>query len=99
MNNNKIHEGKRWGGMDWATEQREIMLIGNGGIGSFTALSLARIGHSLILIDPDICDLTNVQGGQLHRTTDIGRDKVAAVSEICREFGCTSEITTINEFF
>jgi molybdopterin/thiamine biosynthesis adenylyltransferase len=87
----------RWSGADWASEQRFIYLIGLGGIGSWTALNLARIGHSLCLIDGDVVDQTNVGGGQMYRTKDIGKNKVACVHEICREFGCSASMETYND--
>ena len=92
-------EGKRWSGFDWADQQKTIMLIGAGGIGSWTCLSLSRIMHEIILIDGDQVDQTNVQGGQLYRTKDIGKSKVAAVTEICREFGCVNQIMALNQMY
>jgi hypothetical protein len=44
-------------------------------------------------------DETNVQGGQLYRTKDIGKAKVNAVVDICREFGCINPIMPIAEKF
>jgi hypothetical protein len=95
----KKHEGKRWSGADWATEQREIMIVGCGGIGSWTALNLSRIGHNLILVDGDNVDETNVTGGQMFRTKDIGMSKAKTVKEICKEFGCENKITCVEEMF
>ncbi len=75
------------------------MIIGVGGIGSWLTLNLSRIGHRLILVDPDTVDETNVHGGQLFRTTDINRLKVDAVRSICRDFGCESSIDTVGALF
>lgn len=92
-----INNGKRWGGFDWATEQREMLLIGAGGINSWTALNLARIGHSLVICDDDFVDETNVLGGQFFKSKQIGTRKVWAVLENCREFGCTNGIDCVEE--
>lgn len=92
-------EGKRWSGFDWADQQQTIMMIGAGGIGSWTCLSLSRIMHEIILIDGDQVDQTNVQGGQLYRTKDVGKSKVSAVTEICREFGCVNQIMALNQMY
>lgn len=92
-------EGKRWSGFDWADQQKTIMMIGAGGIGSWTCLSLSRIMHEIVIIDGDMVDQTNVQGGQMYRTKDVGKSKVAAVVEICREFGCINEIMGIPEMY
>ena len=43
-------EGKRWSGFDWADQQKQIMMIGAGGIGSWTCLSLSRIMHEIVII-------------------------------------------------
>lgn len=85
----------RFSGADWASELRDIVLVGTGGIGSWLALNLSRIGHSLNLFDMDMVDETNVTGGQMFRKTDIGKPKVGAVMQTCRDFGCTNRILTI----
>lgn len=89
----------RFSGADWATELQPIILVGAGGIGSWTALNLSRIGHELFIIDPDIVDETNVIGGQLYRKSDIGKPKAIAVTELCRELGCISSITPVQDFY
>lgn len=93
----KMNEGKRWSGADWATEQRLITLVGLGGIGSWTALNLSRIGHELYLVDGDTVDETNVRGGQMYKMSDIGKTKALAVHEICREMGCVNCLDVIEE--
>lgn len=90
---------KRWSGADWADCKKDLCIIGLGGIGSWTALSLARIDHNLILIDGDTIDATNVSGGQMYRTSDIGKYKVNAIKEICRSFGCSGNIIPYQEFY
>jgi hypothetical protein len=95
----EAHIGKRWGGLDWADQKKEILIIGQGGIGSWLTLSLSRICHDLVTFDGDSVDVTNVEGGQLYRTKDIGKKKVMAVSEVCREFGCVNSITTVDEMY
>lgn len=87
----------RFSDLDWATELKEILVIGAGGIGSYTVYNLSRIGHSLNIFDYDSVDETNTIGGQLYRTKDVGKNKVSALTEIVREFGCINEITTFNE--
>ena len=89
----------RFSGLEWAEELKRIVLVGAGGIGSWTALNLSRIGHDLELIDGDSVDETNVHGGQMFRTKDIGKKKVSAVLEICREFGCINDISAIDSMF
>lgn len=63
-----------------------ITLIGCGGIGSPTALTLAKVGCSdLILIDPDSVEEHNLPN-QVFRLEDIGRSKVSACKEIIADF-------------
>jgi molybdopterin/thiamine biosynthesis adenylyltransferase len=89
----------RFSGAEWATELRPILVIGAGGISSWTILNLSRIGHELYIVDPDTVDETNVTGGQMYRTQDIGKSKVAAVTTLCREMGCVNPITAFPEYY
>ncbi len=87
----------RFSGADWADQLKELIIIGVGGIGSWVALNLARIGHNIYLIDPDLVDETNVTGGQMFSCNNVGTYKVDAVKETCRNFGCDEEITVMAE--
>lgn len=94
-----VNEGKRFASADWADQQENILIIGQGGIGSWLTLNLARIGHKLVTMDGDNVDGTNVQGGQMFRTIDVGSSKAECVKNICREFGCMEEITNFDVMF
>lgn len=94
-----IKEGKRWSGSDWADQQRDMIIVGNGGIGGWLSLCLSRIDHRLFLVDGDIVDATNVEGGQMFRHKDVGSPKVDAVTNICRDFGCRSAITPVYNLY
>lgn len=67
----------------WFTylQQRPILVVGAGGIGSWVCLCLARIGCTIYLYDADRFEVHNM-GGQLVRNTDIGANKVDAVKDI-----------------
>lgn len=66
-----------------------ITVIGCGGIGSFTALALAKLGcRSLTLYDPDSVEAHNLPN-QLYRMTDVGRPKAEALGEILRSLAGT----------
>lgn len=58
-----------------------IAIIGLGGIGSWLALMLGRIGYNLTLIDYDKIENHNL-GGQLYNSTDIGELKVSAIKNL-----------------
>ncbi|MFQ5882249.1 MAG: ThiF family adenylyltransferase [Candidatus Methylomirabilales bacterium] len=63
-----------------------VHLIGCGGIGSFTALLLSKMGcRHLRLYDPDGIEEHNLPN-QLFRLSDVGRLKVEALREILEEF-------------
>ena len=58
-----------------------ITIVGAGGIGSWTALSLAKMGYENITVyDFDKVEEHNI-GTQFYKTEDIGRDKVHALME------------------
>lgn len=73
-----------------------IHLIGCGGIGSFTALVLSKMGvQQLHLYDPDAIEEHNLPN-QLFRLRDVGRFKVEALQEIIQEFaGAPVEIQPV----
>ena len=63
-----------------------VHLIGCGGIGSFTALALGKLGClQLHLYDDDRVEEHNIPN-QLFRMTDVGRPKVEALAEILESF-------------
>jgi hypothetical protein len=69
-----------------ASQTQNITLGGVGGIGSWLALFLARIGYtSLAIFDYDKFEEHNL-GGQLVRLSDIERKKIIAVAEIVKDF-------------
>jgi len=70
--------------------KREILLIGCGGISSWTALLLGRLGVDLYIYDFDLVEQHNL-GGQLFKNSDVRKTKVAAISNTLREF-CDSDI-------
>lgn len=77
-------EFSRFSGADWmenSPEEYSILIGGAGGIGSWTALFLARIGFNLFLKDFDTIEEHNV-GGQMFRNSDIGNLKVVAIQDI-----------------
>lgn len=75
-----------------------LCIIGAGGIGSFTALYLAKMGcHNITLWDPDKFEEQNLST-QLCRIQDLGKSKVQAVADIIAEFEGV-EISTVESMF
>jgi len=75
-----------------------VTIIGAGAIGSFTALSLAKIGVTNITVyDDDTVELHNIPN-QWYRLSDVGKKKVIALREIIEQFTGV-KITAIPEKF
>jgi len=69
-------------------------VIGVGGIGSFTALALGKLGiKSLVLVDPDVVEAHNVPN-QLFRMNDVEEAKVVAAARLIKELTGIEEIKT-----
>jgi tRNA A37 threonylcarbamoyladenosine dehydratase len=77
-----------------------VMILGIGGVGSFTAEALARaaVGH-LILVDHDDICLTNINR-QLHALhSTVGEAKVAVMKRRIIEINPKARVETIREFY
>jgi molybdopterin/thiamine biosynthesis adenylyltransferase len=73
----------------------KILIIGAGGLGSPAALYLAAAGVGTIgIVDGDKVDLTNLQRQIIHRTTDVGVDKVTSAENKIREMNPEIKIKT-----
>ena len=76
----------------------KLNIIGAGAIGSFTALTLAKMGFTDISVwDADKVELHNLPN-QFYRESDIGKPKVIALKEIIQAFTGT-EIKAYQEMY
>lgn len=76
-----------------------VMIIGTGAIGRQAALQLAAIGTPNIqLVDFDTVEPVNL-AAQGFLESDLGRNKVDAVAEMCRNINSEIEIKTTNRRF
>lgn len=74
---------KRFSDLDWANKVKDlnILIVGAGGIGSWTTLLLSRAGFkSITVIDDDSVEIVNL-GGQFYSMEDVGTPKVFALNE------------------
>lgn len=68
-----------------------ITIGGAGGIGSWVALALSRMGYKLHIFDPDTVDTTNL-GGQLYGEQSVGIIKSTATATLCAQLGASQRI-------
>lgn len=68
--------------------KKDVLVLGQGGIGSWTALLLSRIGCNLHLFDMDKYEVHNMTG-QIVKHSAIGKDKTTAMVEVINDFSPT----------
>ena len=91
MNNRFIRQS---GLVDSAIFNTPLTVIGAGGIGSFTVLTLAKMGFQNIAVwDNDTVEEHNL-ASQFYRDSDIGESKVVALHSIVQDF-CNIKINDI----
>lgn len=79
---------------------KNVMICGIGGVGSYAAEALGRAGVGQItLVDFDDICLTNVNR-QIHATSSsVGKAKVVVMAERLRDINPAANISAIKEFF
>ena len=79
--------GRHWGLIDvQRLHTTPFKIIGTGSVGSFTTLSLVKMGAHLVEVwDDDLVDEVNISN-QFYRIKDIGEYKCEALQDIIREF-------------
>lgn len=81
-------------------KNKNIILFGLGGVGSYTAEALARAGIGrLTIVDSDVVSVTNInrQLCALHST--VGRPKVEVVRERILDINPECEVTALQKFY
>lgn len=82
-----------------AIQSKTIILAGVGGIGSWTALLLARLRPKVLyMYDSDTVDATNISG-QLYSYADIDKHKVRSMSDIAKNFANYYSVCAIEDRF
>ncbi len=70
-----------------------ILQIGAGGIGSWVAFCLSRIGCDYTIYDMDVVESHNL-GGQLYNLDHIGQNKAVAIKAVAGRFSGEENIVT-----
>jgi|TARA_B110000967_G_scaffold201149_1_gene238014 hypothetical protein len=87
----------RFKAADWYNSFQNIVVGGAGGIGSWLAPFLTRIGHTLYIYDDDTIDQTNM-AGQFYNQSQIGIRKTDAVKLNCRALNGANLISTFGRY-
>ncbi len=70
-----------------------VLIVGLGGLGSPASMYLAAAGvGTLVLVDPDVVELSNLQRQIVHATADIDRLKVESARDHLRTLNPHTEI-------
>jgi len=81
-----------------ALAKAKVVLIGLGGIGSPALQYLAGAGvGSLVLIDDDAVDATNLQRQTIYRENEIGRNKADLAEVWVREFDASLDVRWVRD--
>lgn len=84
----------RFSGATWYEKVKTlpVTIVGAGGIGSWTALLLSKMGMSVDIIDKDNFDTVNIAGQIFNVRRASGRNKAEEVATLCTEFVPTARV-------
>lgn len=77
-----------------------VIIIGNGGVGSYAAEALARIGiGSITVMDGDVVAESNLNRQIVALTSTIGKNKAEVMAERIRDINPDAEVTSLARFY
>lgn len=82
----------------WSGYKADISIGGAGGLGSWLALFLTRIGHTLTIYDFDTVGVENIGGGQFYSQSQAGMSKTDALRTNIFNFSGHRNITGYPRF-
>lgn len=77
--------------------KKDVMVLGQGGIGSWVSLLLSRIGCTLHTYDMDLYEEHNMTG-QLVGNSSIGKNKAEAMKAVIKEFSPDANVECYEEY-
>lgn len=81
-------------------KKSHVLVIGLGGVGSWTAEALARSGvGELTLIDPDSVCITNINRQLLALNSTVGKSKVLVLKDRFNDINPNCKVNVIEDFF
>ncbi len=80
-------------------KNKKVLVVGVGGVGSYTVESLVRCGiRSITIIDNDIIDITNLNRQLMTTTDNVGESKVEVVKNRIESINPKCSVNAINAF-
>ena len=77
----------------------KIVLFGLGGVGSYIAEALARVGvGNLIIVDGDIVDITNINRQLIANINTIGKNKAELMKDRISLINPSANVVAISKF-
>ena len=81
-------------------KKSKVAIFGIGGVGSYVLEALARSGiGTLIIVDKDVVDVTNINRQLIADHTTIGKDKVEVAKERISKINPDCNVIAYKEFF
>ena len=79
---------------------KKVILFGVGGVGSFCAEALARIGIGTIcLVDPDIVSVSNINRQLIALHSTVGKNKAEVMKERIKDINPEAKVTALPLFY
>ncbi len=81
-------------------KDKTVLVLGIGGVGSFSAEALARSGIGrLILVDKDVVDITNINRQIIALLSTIGKPKVELMKERIKDINPECQVEALQIFY
>ena len=80
-------------------QEKKVLVLGCGGVGGYVVEALARSGiGTIILVDYDIIDITNINRQIIALDSTVGKKKVKVLEKRVKSINPDCQIISINQF-